>query len=85
MVSFTYIDKKKKKVNTTELINYSHISLFLMKNLGPARLNLNTNPSNIQLMYVEQMLKIHNLFINWLLINWHGHFSCQNALGYVSG
>ena len=47
-------------MNTTGLIIYSHIYLFLMKNLGPARLNLNTNLSNIQLMYVEQMLKIQH-------------------------
>ena len=59
MLSFTYIHKKKNKTKT-ELINYSHIYLFLMKNLGPARLNLNTNLSNIQLMYVEQMLKIQH-------------------------
>ena len=47
-------------MNTTGLIIYSHIYLFFMKNLGPARLNLNTNLSNIQLMYVEQMLKIQH-------------------------
>ena len=71
-------------MNTAELIIYSHIYLFLMKNLGPARLNLSTKPSNIPLMYVEQMLKIHYLFINWLFMNLYGHFSCQNVLGYVS-
>ena len=79
---FTYIHQRN---NTTGLIIYSHIYLFLMKNLGPAGLNLNTNLSNIQLMSVEQMLKIHFLFINWLFVIWYGHFSCWNALDYVSG